>query len=77
MITPPEADLSVYQWSSQKGCKKATVFKSEAFDILKTVYEVNGEPPTPADYEGGPTTWANVYGDRRKYFKVGKNCYVW
>jgi hypothetical protein len=47
------------------------------FDILKTVYDAEGDAPTPEDYLEGPTTWKNVYGDRRKFFNVGKNTFVW
>ena len=77
VIVPAEVQMSTYVWNLESKSKNAYVFKGSDFQILKTVYDVQGDPPTAEDYPDGPNSWLNRYGDRRKFFKVGTNKYVW
>ena len=77
VIVPAEVQLSTFKWNQEPNSKSAIVYKGDNFQILKTVYDVQGNPPTAADYPNGPNSWNNRYGDRRKFFKVAPNKYAW
>ena len=78
VIVPANVELSTYIWKENKDSRSAYIFKSNQFDIVKTVYKAKkADAPTPADYEYGPNSWANRYGDRRKFFNLGENKVVW
>mgnify|MGYP001046042624 CR=1 FL=1 len=77
IIVPADIELSIYQWNKEEGKKSAYVYKSDDFDIVKTVYDVSGNPPLPSGFPEGPDSWANRYSTRRKFFPVAENTFVW
>ena len=77
VIAPSDVEFASYAWTKNSNSKSMKIFQSDSLDILATVYDISGDPATPADFSDGPTSWKNRYGDRRKFFPIGQKTYVW
>ena len=47
VIAPSDVEFNEYAWTKNSGSKSASIFNSPTLEIVLTIFDVSGDPPSP------------------------------
>jgi hypothetical protein len=56
VLAPATKELNYYQWTYNGNSNSSLIHEGERFAVYKTIYDVNGYPPTATEFNIGPNS---------------------